>query len=243
MIKYITILLQFLAYTLYSQDKLIVNYHFNYEFDTSKSKDSKIIEMFKESNKNTGDYILITSREESTFNKIDKIDNNQDNNSLVKSIPVPSANIYNDFKNYYSLDDLDFQGKKILVKDSLNSYKWLIKKDSDEILGYKVKKAIAKKGNITYEAWFAPSLPFKSGPLFYWGLPGVILKIVIIMDQDDGIHKRYYTATDVKLNKDAIILKPNKGKILTKKEFENYINEVFRIQAEIKNNKVDTKID
>lgn len=229
--------------TLFSQNKLVINYHFNYQFDTSTSADPKTIELYKASNKNTGDYVLITSKQESTFNKIDKINNNQDNDPSIKDIPVPSVNIYNDFANNYSLDNLDFRGKKLLIKDSLNSFKWIIKRDLDDILGYKVKKAIAKKANITYEAWFAPSLPFKSGPLSYFGLPGAILKLAIILDQNDGVHKRSYTATEVKLDNNAVILKPTKGKILTKKEFEDYFNEIFRIEAEIENNKVDTNIN
>lgn len=127
--------------TLFSQNKLVINYHFNYQFDTSTSADPKTIELYKASNKNTGDYVLITSKEESTFNKIDKINNNQVRDSYIKSIPVPSANIYNDFANNYSLDNLDFRGKKMIIKDSINSFKWIIKRDLDDILGYKVKKS------------------------------------------------------------------------------------------------------
>jgi len=225
---------------LFAQDKLVINYNFIYEFDLSKSTDPKTVETFKESNKNTSDYILITSKEESIFNKVEKIDNSQ---NKTGGISTPSANLYSNFKDNYRLDNLEFRGKKMLIKDSLTSFKWFIQKDSGEILGYKVKKATAKRNNITYEAWYAPSLSFKSGPEFYWGLPGVILKVAVIMDQNDGIHKRFYTATDIKINNKAIILKPTKGKVLTKKEFEDYFNELFRIEAEIKNNKVNTKID
>lgn len=239
---YITTFLVFFTFTLFGQEKLIVNYFFNYEFDTSKSTDDKTIQLYKESNKNTGEYLLISSNEESIFNNIEKINNNQENNRS-ENISIPLSKNYINYKEHYLLDSFEFQGKKIIVKDFLAKYNWIIEKDQDEIIGYKVKKAIAKKDNIIYEAWFAPSLPFKSGPGNYWGLPGVILKLGIYMNQDDGIHKRYYSATKVELNDKVTIVRPTKGMVFTENEFIAYFNEQFRIQNEIENSKVNTKID
>lgn len=239
---FIPTFLMLFASTLFSQNKLVVNYRFNYQFDTSTPTDPKTIALYKASNNNTGDYILITSKDESLFNKIEKLDNNQ-KDSNINNIPVPSGMNYINFNDEINIYNLEFKGQKILIKDSLSSFKWIIQKDREKYLGYDVKKAFAKNNNIIYEVWFAPDLPFKSGPGLIWGLPGIILKLEIIMNQSDGIHKRYYNATKIELNNNAIITKPSKGKVFTEKEFIKYFNEQLKIEAEMKNNRIDTKID
>lgn len=61
---------------------------------------------------------------------------------------------------------------------------WEIKDEYDEILGYRVQKAVRKSlelddvvpfGDVT--AWFAIDLPFSAGPERYHGLPGLILRL------------------------------------------------------------------
>lgn len=227
---------------LFSQDKISVNYVFNYEYDISKSDDPKVIELYKVSNSKTADYTLFTTKDESFFYKINKINNNQDDSEL-NSIPLPDGEHYFNYNDKYQASNLDFRGQLILIKDTLECPKWVISREQNEILGYKVRKAIVNKGIVTDIAWFAPDLPFKSGPKFYCGLPGVILKVETTLDQDDGIHKMYYNATKVELNNKIKIIEPKKGKIFTENEFTKYFNDLFRIEAEIENNKVETKID
>jgi len=237
-----TFLLLTTSNLLIAQDKLVVNYQFNYAYDTSVSKDPKQLAVYKASNQNTGEYLLITTKEEAIFKTIDKLNNTQ-SISDVESIPVPNLNDYIDFKNHYSLVQMDFNGKLFLIKDSITTYQWIIQRDKDQFLGYEVRKAIAKRDNVTYEAWYAPNLPFKAGPYITFGLPGVILKLTIILDQDDGVHQHIYTATKVDLNDKAKIIKPTKGELMMVDDFVVYFNEIFRIEAEMENNKIDTKID
>ena len=237
-----TFLLLNLSTLLLAQEKLVVNYQFNYAYDTSVSKDPKQLAIYKASNQNTGEYILITSKDEATFKKIEKLNNTQ-SISDVESIPVPNSNNYIDLKDHYSLDQMDFNGKLFLIKDSMKTYQWVIQRDKDQFLGYEVRKAIAKRDNVTYEAWYAPNLPFKAGPNNIFGLPGVILKLTIILDQDDGVHQHIYTAIKVELNDKAKIIKPTKGELMMVDDFVVYFNEIFRIEAELENNKVDRKID
>lgn len=227
---------------LIAQEKLVVNYQFNYAYDTTVSKDPKRLAIFKASNQNTSEYLLITTKDEATFKKIEKLNNTQ-SISDVESIPVPNRNDYIDFKNHYSLVQMDFNGKLFLIKDSMKTYQWVIQRDKDQFLGYEVKKAIAKRDNVTYEAWYAPNLPFKAGPDITFGLPGVILKLTIMLDQDDGMHQHIYTATKVELNDKAKIIKPTKGELMMVDDFVVYFNEIFRIEAELDNNRVDRKID
>ena len=144
-----TFLLLNLSTLLLAQEKLVVNYQFNYAYDTSVSKDPKQLAIYKASNQNTGEYILITSKDEATFKKIEKLNNTQ-SISDVESIPVPNSNNYIDLKDHYSLDQMDFNGKLFLIKDSMKTYQWVIQRDKDQFLGYEVRKAIAKRDNVTY---------------------------------------------------------------------------------------------
>lgn len=238
----ITTLLLTASTFLFAQEKLVVDYIFNYKYDLSKSTDAKTLAIYKASNKNTGEYQLITTKEESIFKSIEKINNSQ-NVFDVEPYGVPSADSYINIKDNYTLDPVNFKGKNFIVKDTVNKYNWLIERDRDILLGYDVKKAIAKRFNITYEAWFAPSLPYKSGPGNIFGLPGLILKLTIILDQDDGRHQHIYTATNVQVNDRVSINKPNKGELMMVDDFIIYFNEILRIESEIENNKVETKID
>lgn len=226
----------------FAQDKLVIDYIFNYKYDQTQSTDVKTLAIYKASNKNTGEYQLITTKEEAFFKSIDKINNSQ-NVFDVEPYGVPSANLYLNIVENYTLDPINFKGKNFIVKDTITKYNWVIERSKDKMLGYEVRKAIAKRDNITYEAWFSPSLPYKSGPGNVFGLPGVILKLTIILDQDDGMHQHIYTATKIGLNDIAKIVQPTKGELMMVDDFIVYFNEIFRIEAEMENNKVETKID
>lgn len=111
----------------------------------------------------------------------------------------------------YSLFSIDLNGKKLIVKDSIKALDWTLTKEKDKILGYEVKKAIYHKEKTTIEAWYAPKLDFRNGPAKFYGLPGIILKVVQILDTKEGIQKEIYTAIDVKIDNNAKIEIPTKG--------------------------------
>ena len=63
---------------------------------------------------------------------------------------------------------------KCLIKIGI-VYNWKILNDTATILGIKCIKAESELG---MTAWFAPSKPVNAGPSIYYGLPGLILKVV-----------------------------------------------------------------
>lgn len=63
--------------SLFAQEKLVVEYQFNYDFDTSKITDKKTLGFYKATNENLSFFELITKKNESYFGRIEKIDNNQ----------------------------------------------------------------------------------------------------------------------------------------------------------------------
>ena len=81
----------------------------------------------------------------------------------------------------------DSSGGKLLLQGILGfkSYKietaipkidWVIQTERRIVGGYSCQKAVGVFGGRTFYAWFAPDLPFHSGPWKLSGLPGLILE-------------------------------------------------------------------
>jgi GLPGLI family protein len=66
-------------------------------------------------------------------------------------------------------------GSSYLIDEVIPEIKWRITKDTATFSGVACQKAIANFENRNWVAWFAPSLPFQSGPWKLQGLPGLII--------------------------------------------------------------------
>ncbi len=61
------------------------------------------------------------------------------------------------------------------VKDTLNSKPWMVTKEEKKVGALIARKAVQeRKGNII-TAWFCKEVPFQDGPMYYYGLPGLIV--------------------------------------------------------------------
>ncbi len=225
--------------SLFAQEKLVVEYKFNYNFDTSKITDKKTLDFYRINNNNISYFQLITTKDDSFFGKVEKIDNNQNNSGGGALMGGPAGNFYSNIKEKYSLFSIDLNGKKLIVKDSIKALDWKLTKEKDKLLGYEVKKAVYEKDKFSVEAWYAPKLAFKNGPNKYFGLPGMILKIVETVKSDKGDQQQIYTAIDVKLDNTAKIEVPTKGKLITQKEFYEIIDDMNKRFEEMSNSKVE----
>lgn len=234
--------LLFSSSLLFAQEKVVVEYEFRNEFDLSNVTDPKKVEIYKNSNDKKQYYELITTNEESIYKKIERIDNSQSQSKMSISFGGVGNDFYKNFKDKISLTFMDYNGTKLIIKDSLKIQPWIIQKDKSTILGYEVKKATYKEKDSTYEAWFAPKLNIKNGPIEYAGLPGLILRLEILSGGKMSV-KRIYQATNITLDTKSKIEKPTKGKIVSQKEFEDIIEKENKKYEEFENNKVETKID
>ncbi len=234
-----------LSVFVFAQEKVVVEYEFYNVFDLSKETNPKMLEILKNSNENKTYYELVTSNEESQYKKIDRIDNSQSKTGMMISFGGPGQDFYKNFKENISLTFMDYNGKNLIIKDSLKVQPWKIQKDKSTYLGYDIKKATyTDKDNLVYTAWFAPKLAVKNGPVEFAGLPGLILKLEIVdTDEKGGENKRIYNATDVKIDPKAKITRPTKGKVISEAEFTEMIKEETRKFEEMYKNKVETKID
>lgn len=69
----------------------------------------------------------------------------------------------------------DIIGTGYLITETLPEPTWKITKDTLTFSGILCQKALANFEGKNWIAWFAPSLPFQSGPWKLQGLPGLIL--------------------------------------------------------------------
>lgn len=63
-----------------------------------------------------------------------------------------------------------------LIEETAPKINWKISKDTASFSGVKCQKAVANFKGRNWIAWFAPELPFQSGPWKLNGLPGLIIE-------------------------------------------------------------------
>ncbi|WP_172966843.1 GLPGLI family protein [Patiriisocius marinistellae] len=138
-----------------------------------------------------------------------------------------SNGIYKNIDKKTFTEQREFLGKLFLIKDKLPALKWNVSKESKQIgehLAIKATTTVAiildsysansnEKVNYIVTAWFSPSIPVSHGPLFFQGLPGLILEIhgkdTVFLCKGLTIYK------EDKLN----IYPKNKGEELNEKQF------------------------
>lgn len=195
-------------------------------------------------------FVLTFTSAESLYEEQEEL-GKQEVTSGVKIMTFGGGNkgkLYKNLKTSLSLSEEDLFGKEFLVSNNLEKLNWKITDETKQIGDYLCQKAVcvipvneeerklyeeAKRKNSTKNlnfindepknvnlvAWFTPDIPISNGPNLYGGLPGLILEL------NDGV--TIYLCNKIVLNpKDKVEIKvPNKGKKVTKKEFDILIKE------------------
>ncbi|MGV0921985.1 GLPGLI family protein [Empedobacter falsenii] len=221
MLKYLFLILPIIGF---AQDAVRVEYEVRQEFDRSniKQTSARMEEMLVNSENKRYYFELFVNATNSNFTEIERINNEQRRGISVGLLSNVSSNIYKDF-NSKELYENNKMKPKLFIKDSIQTFPWVLSKEESTILGNKVRKATYTNPTQTVEAWYAPDLPFRDGPSRFNGLPGLILKIKFKLpftsDMDTNVS---FTAIDVKPYAGKIEL-PNKSKKVTKEEYDKEI--------------------
>ena len=221
MLKYLFLILPIIGF---AQDAVRVEYEVRQEFDRSniKQTSARMEEMLVNSENKRYYFELFVNATNSNFTEIERINNEQGRGISVGLLSNVSSNIYKDF-NSKELYENNKMKPKLFIKDSIQTFPWVLSKEESTILGNKVRKATYTNPTQTVEAWYAPDLPFRDGPSRFNGLPGLILKIKFKLpftsDMDTNVS---FTAIDVKPYAGKIEL-PNKSKKITKEEYDKEI--------------------
>ena len=226
---------------------LIVNYNQQINFDVEKMQgnvsvianegNNDLKKALLESMKRISQYTLTTTQEKAVSQKVEKINNDQNEIGMTISFGN-SRPLFMDFRNnmYYTKSrnfDKDFE-----IKDSLTHYDWQITREKKKILNFDCRKATAKDGKKDIIAWFAPKLPYKSGPDGFTGLPGLILELIIKKNNKKKMENHFW-ATDVQIKDDINIELPKFENPLTKKEYNKKAEEMFKKFKEMQGGGVD----
>ena len=202
-------------------------------------------------------YILTFNKEESMFYEEEQLDAiSGATDSWGKNFSPGEQ--YKNVKTNTQIQNQEFYGKRFLVKDQLQPIEWKLGTETKQIGNYMCFKATASvpTNDLTWysfswdrlrnsgnqqspagdpeekgkeeiamtevEAWYTLQVPVRHGPLEYWGLPGLILEVSagdttilcskIIMNPDEK----------------SPIEAPERGKIVTKKEYQNIISEKMK---------------
>lgn len=152
---------------------------------------------------------------------------------------------YKSVKEKLKIVEEEFFGREFLVTDSLQTWKWELKDETKKIGDYTCYKAVHVK-KITSEdleeyekekkrqesaktsffmmnepeekittVWYTPEIPVNQGPDDLWGLPGLIMEA--------SFDNTTILCSKIILNpkKKIEIKKPNKGKRVTKKQYDS----------------------
>lgn len=143
-----------------------------------------------------------------------------------------SNGIYKNLLDTTYVEQREFLGKLLLVKDKLPKINWKLTNESKTIGNYVAVKAtaavsinvdnfkVSKKnatGTFIATAWFTPQIPIPHGPQLFYGLPGLILELHIL---DTTI-----LCTKITLNKDVsnYLKPPTDGQEVTLKEYNTIV--------------------
>jgi GLPGLI family protein len=135
--------------------------------------------------------------------------------------PEPSTKkLFFDFKKNRVSKLYEFMTRYFIVEYEIEPIGWKLTNNQKEIAGYICQATTCVKDGINITAWFTTAIPISVGPDEYFGLPGLILAI-----DEDG--KNVLTASSVNLSlpKNEKLKMPNKGRKMTRKKFEELVNE------------------
>ncbi|MGV0923040.1 GLPGLI family protein [Empedobacter tilapiae] len=180
------------------------------------------------------DFLLTVFDNETTYKKIEKIDNQQHSGGMRISISFgdSGSGLYKNLssKEYYK--SVKLMDKSYTIKDQLKDYKWQLSRETKKILGFDVRKATSiVDSTTTATAWYTPNIPVKDGPGMYDGLPGLILEVEIKNTKNKGIESNIMRAIELKempnlkpleKPKDKNIISDNEYKTLMEKQMERF---------------------
>lgn len=177
------------------------------------------------SNMDNLEYKLYFNKESSIFteNEYLEIDNLNNEISVIlsKSFGGTKGLFYINIKSKALFNQKELDGKYFIIKTPFSNFKWVVTTEQKKIGKYNcykatrtfLKETVSGEKKVPVIAWFTPEIPFTYGPASYAGLPGLILEV--------EVENIVIYASKIMLNQqeNQVIEMPEKGKIITEKEY------------------------
>ncbi len=214
----------FLSLTSFSQiNKGKIVYNINVNPDKTVLKSDKMGTTYSDMSRKaaTFSYVLYFKESKTSFQKVNKLTVKESEQEIMISelasiMFTTQGNYYFDFKNNYTLSEID----GILIKDTVKPINWMINSESKMISGIMCFQALAQIEYIGRDhkikfkkivAWFAPSLPYSFWPKNFYGLPGLILELTE--------NRTTYLATIIDFKDDKINIDFPTGKTISQDDY------------------------
>ena len=207
----------------------------------------RIEEMMKSQMEKT--YILTFNKTASIYKEEEKLDQTAGSGPGMRFAMMgggASGKYYKNIQTKKSAKENEFSGKNFLIKDDLKTYEWKMEQETKMIgenLCFKATTIIEMPANannfsfgrrnnnskeeekveeekielVPVTAWYSMDIPVGHGPGDYWGLPGLILEI------NAGNTQIMCTKIVMNPKEKADISEPNKGKVVTQKEYDDML--------------------
>lgn len=193
---------------------------------------------------------LLINQNKSIFAKIDNLEKEDNEFSLLKIKAKTIGEIYLDLKEEKIYQEKISYNKKFIISDTLQKINWELINETKIINSRICYKAIVRdtiikiieddKGNldkikkeVKTVAWYCPEININQGPLGYYGLPGLIL----VLEKDIFIY--YAKNIRFELNDEELkkIKIPKKGKIVSKETYKIEYNKLKQKRQQYLKNK------
>lgn len=166
-----TFIVLYLASAAYAQkeDNVLarVSYSFTHVRDTMQRNDPY-----------TENMLLIIGKNASIYTSMDRIKRDLNLEKRASGAPFKPVTLIDYF--YFAQENEFYTREKIitqyLAKETAPTINWKISKDTANFSGLHCQKATTYFKGRNWTAWFAPNLPFHSGPWKLNGLPGLIVE-------------------------------------------------------------------
>ncbi|SHL53095.1 GLPGLI family protein [Chishuiella changwenlii] len=183
-------------------------------------EDPKDRQILIELNKNppVENYKFIFDENFSSSTHETRINNSQTEQNIFvsKFAPTFGKNAFIDYKENKFWANTDVYDDKYLAYDSIYKVNFQDTGKTKEILGIKVKEAVAKQGKYDLIAWYAPSIKYNYSPDIFYGTNGLILELHYKFEvEDEGEVLVSWKSSKIKpLKKNSKLVKPTKGKVV-----------------------------
>ena len=126
--------------------------------------------------------------------------------------------VYIDYNARQQVSQENFFGHAFLIPEELDMPAWQLGTEQQRIADRTCSKATLADSSHTTTAWFSPETPIPAGPMGYWGLPGLIVRL--------EMEGATYTLSDIKVVDNPKPLNaPTKGKKMSRDEYNTLIQE------------------
>ena len=142
-----------------------------------------------------------------------KIESKSEPNESIIRMNDGSYQCYKNQKNSKVIEQNNILNKQFLIHEDLAALEWKILDETETIADYKVKKAVTNINGKKVLVWFTEDIAINDGPRGYWGLPGLILKVV-------GNGKIIETKNIKVLPNKLTIEEPTEGKSVSREQYD-----------------------